>query len=63
MSYRPHETLLHEARERPELWRFLLGVVLVLMVWFALGLLSDLVFIPAVLSLAGGAQADRRARP
>ncbi|NIZ14775.1 CPBP family intramembrane glutamic endopeptidase [Phaeobacter sp. HF9A] len=63
MSYRPHETLLHEARERPELWRFLLGVVLVLMVWFALGLLSDLVFIPAVLSLAGGADVQTGTDP
>lgn len=56
MSYHPHETLLQEARAKSELWRFALGVVLVIVVWFALSLLSDVFLLPVLLAATG--QAD-----
>ena len=55
MSYQPHEILLHQARPKAELWRLALGVVLVVVTWFALGLISDMFLLPAVLALTGGA--------
>jgi len=55
MSYQPHDLLLRDARKKPELWRFAVGVVLVIVAWFALTLLSDLFLLPAVLALTGGA--------
>ncbi|MCK5501292.1 MAG: CPBP family intramembrane metalloprotease, partial [Tritonibacter mobilis] len=55
MSYQPHEILLHQARPKAELWRLALGVVLVVVTWFALGLVSDMFLLPAVLAFTGGA--------
>ncbi|NHM17743.1 CPBP family intramembrane glutamic endopeptidase [Tritonibacter mobilis] len=55
MSYQPHEILLHQARPKAELWRLALGVVLVVVTWFALGLISDMFLLPGVLALTGGA--------
>ncbi|MCG7629611.1 CPBP family intramembrane metalloprotease [Epibacterium sp. MM17-32] len=55
MRYHPHEILLQDARKMPELWRLAVGVVLVIVTWFALGLLSDLLVLPAVLALTGDA--------
>ncbi|ABF65409.1 Abortive infection protein [Ruegeria sp. TM1040] len=53
--YRPHEILLHQARPTAEVWRLALGMVLVVLTWFGLGLISDLVLLPGVLALTGEA--------
>ena len=53
MSYHPHELLLQEARAKSELWRFALGLVLVIVVWFAFGLLSDQFLLPVLLAATG----------
>lgn len=54
MTYAPHEDLLIEARKKPELWRFAAGIVLVLALWFMLGLAFDSLVLPLLIALTGG---------
>lgn len=54
MTYAPHEHLLTEARKRPELWRFAAGILLVLALWFMLGLAFNSFVLPILIALTGG---------
>ena len=58
MTYAPHDLLLTEARKKPELWRLAAGVMLVLALWFMLGLAFDSLILPVVLALTGGADLE-----
>lgn len=54
MTYAPHEHLLTEARKKPELWRFAVGIVLVMALWFMLGLAFNSFVLPILIALTGG---------
>lgn len=58
MTYAPHDLLLTEARKKPELWRLAAGVMLVLALWFMMGLAFDSLILPVVLALTGGADLE-----